>query len=271
MQQLIFKTKEKKMLKQLHNNRWGFVVISFVLILGLGCLLWIHYDLKNFKRQYVHPNEKTSLHENITETDAIDNSTEDQKGSPISESIIGDTKSTVNTNTDDMSMVDSNELGYPNSQENATDEANTMGTEKDEPLTPKEIRQRELKKRFEEIQSQMAELTAKAGGRVNAYSDPELQREMQQLTTELFQILQEGAKDEDRPVLNFFSNLFTMGNRLVDSNGELVLSEYVKIADQMEAAGMTEIATGTRAWAQVLIDKGYETVKPHQIQELMED
>ena len=62
-----------------------------------------------------------------------------------------------------------------------------------------------------------------------------------------------------------------MGNRLVDSNGELVLSEYVKIADQMEAAGMPEIATSTRSWAQVLIDKGYETVKPHQIQELMED
>ena len=78
------------MLKQLHNNTWGFVVISFILILGLGCLLWIHYDLKNFKRQYVHPNEKTSLHENITESDAIDNSTEDQRGLPISESTIGD-------------------------------------------------------------------------------------------------------------------------------------------------------------------------------------
>lgn len=269
MQQLIFKTKEKKMLKQLHNNRWGFVVVSFILILGLGCLLWIHYDLKNFQRQYGHPNEKTSLHENIAETDAIDNSTQDQKGASISESTLGDTKSTVNT--DDKHKVGSDELGHPNSQENATDEANTMEIEKDEPLTPEEIRQRELRKRFEEIQSQMAELTAKAGGRVNAFSDPELQREMQQLTTELFQILQEGVKDEDRPVFDFFSNLFTMGNRLVDSNGELVLSEYVKIADQMEAAGMTEIATSTRAWAQVLIDKGYETVKPHQIQELVED
>lgn len=258
------------MLKQLHNNRWGFVVIGFVLILGLGCLLWIHYDLKNFKRQYVHPNEKTSLHENITETDAIDNSTEGQTGSPISESTIGDTKSTVNTNTDDKHKVDSDALGHLNSQEKTTDEANTMEIEKDEPLTPEEIRERELGKRLKEIQSQMAELTTKAGGRVDAFSDPEIKREMQQLTTELFQILQEGVKDEDRPVFNFFSNLFTMGNRLVDSNGELVLSEYVKIADQMEAAGMTEIATGTRTWAQVLIDKGYKTVKPHQIQELME-
>ncbi len=259
------------MLKQLHNNTWGFVVISFILILGLGCLLWIHYDLKSFKRQYVHPNEKTSLHENITESDAIVNSTEGQKGSPISESTIGNTKSTVNTNTDDRSMVNSDELGHPNSQEKTTDEGNTMEIEKDEHLTPEEIRQRELRKRFKEIQSQMAELTTKAGGRVNAFSDPEIKREMQQLTTELFQILQEGVKDEDRPVFNFFSNLFTMGNRLVDSNGELILSEYIKMADQMEAAGMTEIATGTRTWAQVLIDKGYETVKPHQIQELMEN
>lgn len=258
------------MLKQLPNNRWGFIVIGFVLILGLGCLLWIHYDLKTFQRQYGHPNEKTSLHENITETDAIENSTEDQKGSPISESSIGDTKSTVNTNTDGKHKVDSDELGHPNSQENTTDEANTMETEMDEHLTPEEIRERELRKRFEEIQSRMAELTTKAGGRVNAFSDTEIQREMQQLTTELFQILQEGVKDEDRPVFNFFSNLFTMGNRLVDSNGELILSEYVKIADQMEAAGMIEIATSTRTWAQVLIDKGYETVKPHQIQELIE-
>lgn len=257
------------MLKQLHNNRWGFVIIGITLILGVGCLLWIHYDLKNFQRQYGHPNEKTGLHENITETDAIDNS-EDQKGLPISEAIIGDTKSTVSTNTDDKHKIDSDELGHLNSHEKTTDEAKTMETEKDEHLTPEEIRERELKKRLEEIQSQMAELIAKAGGRVNAYSDPEIKREMQQLTTELFQILQEGVKDEDRPVFDFFSNLFTMGNRLVDSNGELILSEYVKIADQMEAAGMTEIATGTRAWAQALIDKGYETVKPHQIQELVE-
>lgn len=257
------------MFKQLHNNRWGFVTIGITLILGLGCLLWIHYDLKNFRQQYVHPNEKTALHENITENDAIDNS-EDQKGSPISEAIIGDTKSTVSTNTDEKHKVDSDELGHLNSHEKTTDEAKTMETEKDEHLTPEEIRERELKKRVEEIQSQMAALIAKAGGRVNAYSDPEIKREMQQLTTELFQIMQEGVKDEDRPVFNFFTNLFTMGNRLVNANGELILSEYVKIADQMEAAGMTEIAKGTRAWAQALIDKGYETVKPHQIQELME-
>ena len=256
------------MFKQLHNNRWGFVMIGIILILGLGCLLWIHYDLKNFHQQYVHLNEKTGLHENITASDAIDNLTENQKSTPISESTIGETKSTVNTHADDKHKVDSDGLEHPDFQKKTTDEVNTM--EKDEHLTPEEIRERELRKRVEEIQSQMAALIAKAGGKVNAFSDPEIKREMQQLTTELFQILQEGVKDEDRPVFNFFSNLFTMGNRLVDSNGELILSEYIKIADQMEAAGMTEIATGTRAWAQALIDKGYETVKPHQIQELVE-
>lgn len=266
---MVSQQKEKKMFKQLHNNRWGFVIIGITLILGLGCLLWIHYDLKNFRQQYVHTNEKTGLHENITGSHTIDNLTENQKSTSISESTIGETKSTVNTH-DDKHKIDSDELEHPDFQEKTTDEVNTMELDKDEHLTPEEIRERELRKRVEEIQSQMAALIAKAGGRVNAYSDPEIKREMQQLTTELFQILQEGVKDEDRPVFNFFSNLFTMGNRLVDSNGELILSEYVKIVDQMEAAGMTEIATGTRAWAQALIDKGYETVKPHQIQELVE-
>ncbi len=258
------------MFKQLHNNKWGFVMIGITLILGVGCLLWIHYDLKNFRQQYVHPNEKIGLHENITESDATDNLTENQKSTPISGSTIGDTESLVNTHADDKHKVDSDKLEQPGLQEKTTDEVNTVEIEKDEHLTPEEIRERELRKRIEEIQSQMAALIAKAGGRVNAYSDPEIKREMQQLTTELFQILQEGVKDEDRPVFNFFGNLFTMGNRLVNSDGELVLSEYVKMADQMEAAGMTEIATGTRAWAQVLIDKGYETVKAHQIQELVE-
>lgn len=257
------------MFKQLHNNRWGFVSIGITLILGLGSLLWIHYDLKNFQQQYVHTNEKTGLHENITEANAIDNLTENQKSTPISGSSIGETKTTVNTH-DDKHKIDSDELEHPDFQDKTTDEVNTMEIDKDEHLTPEEIRERELKKRLEEIQSQMGALIAKAGGRVNAYSDPEIKREMQQLTTELFEILQEGVKDEDRPVFNFFSNLFTMGNRLVNANGELILSEYVKIADQMEAAGMPEIAKSTRTWAQALIDKGYETVKPHQIQELME-
>ena len=87
----------------------------------------------------------------------------------------------------------------------------------------------------------------------------------------MFQIMQEGVKEEDRPAYNFLMNVTTtMGNRLVNANGEMILSEYINMADQMEAAGMGEIAKSIRTFAQFLIDKGYETIRPEQIQELME-
>ena len=49
-------------------------------------------------------------------------------------------------------------------------------------------------------------------------------------------------KKEDQATLTFFMNLTTISNRLVNSKGEIIVSEYVKIADHMEAAGMGEIA-----------------------------
>ncbi len=92
---------------------------------------------------------------------------------------------------------------------------------------------------------------------------------MQQLTAEMFQIMQEGVKEEDKPVLTFFMNLMTMSNRLVNANGELVLSEYVKMVDQMEAAGMDEISKGIRGWAQNALDNGYEVIRVEEVQSLM--
>lgn len=77
-------------------------------------------------------------------------------------------------------------------------------------------------------------------------------------------------KKEDQPAFTFFMNLMTMGYKLVNSEGELIVSEYVKMAEHMEAAGMSEMAKGIRAWAQNAIDNGYEVIKPEDVQRLTE-
>lgn len=134
-------------------------------------------------------------------------------------------------------------------------------------LSPEELRERQLRKRLKEIFAQLKALSIKEGGKINASSSPEARLEMQQLMTEMFQIMQEGAGEID-PALNFFMNLMTMGNNLVNSKGEVIVSEYIKMADSMEAAGMGEMAKGIRAWAQIALDNGHEVIKAEDMMRL---
>ncbi|MCE2401772.1 hypothetical protein J4G08_12915 [Candidatus Poribacteria bacterium] len=253
------------MFKVFFINNWFFVGIGFILIFALGCYLWFQNDMANFRQKYapISQLDKSAETQQSGNLQAELNETAQSVESiPVSKNIGDGTYIATGTETENTKTDTDSTLEGMNEETTSIEEA-------EEILSPEELRERELKKRLKEIFAQMKVLTEKAGGKVDASSDPEVRHEMQQLTTELFQIMQEGVKEEDQPAFNFFMNLMTMSNRLVNSNGEIIVSEYVKIADNMEAAGMSEMAKGIRAWAQNALDNGYEVIKPEDIQRLM--
>lgn len=262
------------MYKEFLTSKWFFAGIGFVIVFGLGCYLWFQSDLTNFRQQHPPLDEETTQlvkseeteHSGNLQAELTDDQPDVQSVKSSSNSIqIADASHIVSSSEEDNSENSTDAALEGTSEETTVTEKTT-----EENLSPEELRKRELGKRLKEIFAQMKTLSMQEGGRVDASSSPEARREMQQLTTEMFQIMQEGAKEEDRPVLNFFTNLMAMGNNLVNSKGEMVLSEHIKMADQMEAAGMGEIAKGIRAFAQRAIDNGYEVIKPEEIQSLME-
>lgn len=257
------------MFKVFFYNNWFFIGIGFVLIFALGCYLWFHIDMANFRQKYAPISQLDKSIETKQSVNSLKNLTDTTQSEIIS---LQDGSASKDT-SDGTPLVKSEEAENTETETDWTLEGTidsiAKTEEAEESLSPEELRERELKKRLKEIFAQMKVLTEKAGGKVDASSDPEVRQEMQQLTTEMFQIMQEGAKEEDRPALTFFMNLMTMGNRLVNSKGEIIVSEYVKIADHMEAAGMGEMAKGIRALTQHAIDNGNEVIKPEEIQRLM--
>ncbi len=257
------------MFKEFLFNNWFFVGMGFIIVFALGCYLWFHIDMANFRQKNapisqldksIETEQPENSPKNFTDTTQLeitslqdDSASKDAAdGTPLAKN-----EAAENTETETDSTLE------------GTIDSITITDEAEENLSPEELRERELKKRLKEIFAQMKVLTEKAGGKVDASSDPEVRQEMQQLTSEMFQIMQEGAKEDDKPVLNVFMNLMSMSNRFVNSKGEIIVSEYVKIADYMEAAGMGEIAKGIRALTQQAINDGLEVIKPEEIQRLM--
>ncbi len=254
------------MFKEFLNNNWFFIGIGFVVIFGIGCYLWFQNDLANFRQHYASISQLSKSKETrkagslqTEQSDKPQPEAQSVKNSPAPKNTTDGTHSVTSTIEENSENVTDTTL------EGTIEETVSTEEEAAENLSPEELREQELKKRLKDISAQMKVLIEKAGGKVDASSDPEVRREMQQLTTEMFQIMQEGVKEEDQPAFNFFMNLMTIGNNSVNSKGELIVSEYVKMADLMESAGMGEIAKGMRALAQIAIDSGSDVIKPEHI------
>jgi hypothetical protein len=257
--------KEKKMFKEFLTNNWFFVGMGFIVVFAIGCYLWFQIDLANFRHELAPLDEEMNQPDKSAETEQSGNlqaeltdTDQSVKNIPVSKNV----SNAPHIATEDVKTDTDSTLEGMNAETATTEET-------EENLSPEELRERELGKRLKEIFAQMKALSIKEGGKVNASSSPQARRKMQQLTAEMFQIMQEGAKEEDKPVLTFFTNLMTMSNRLVNANGELVLSEYIKMADQMKAAGMDEMAKGIRGWAQNALDNGHEVIRVEEIQSLI--
>ena len=134
-----------------------------------------------------------------------------------------------------------------------------------EALSAEELRKQELKQQQQNIFEEIKALMATEGGALDSSTDKRKMEQMLLLQKELLQLQQEieGTSDPDA---NYFVDLAMMVNRGVNENGEMPVSEALKIADYMDADGSVESANTMRAVIQRAIDSGDEVIKSEHIE-----
>ncbi|MCG9134565.1 hypothetical protein J5I95_23115 [Candidatus Poribacteria bacterium] len=134
-----------------------------------------------------------------------------------------------------------------------------------EALSAEELRIRELKRQQRDIFAQIKTLVAAKGRGAHSSTDPEKMHEVIQLQKELLS-LQEEIDGNPNPAANFFLDLALMVNSSLNQNGELPVSESLKIVDYIEAGGDSETANRVRAVIQRAIASGDDVIKPEHVE-----
>ena len=131
-------------------------------------------------------------------------------------------------------------------------------------VSAEESRRRELQKQQSDIFAQIKELMATEGGAMHSSTDREKMHQILQLQKELLEIQEkiEGAPDV---VANYGLTLAEMVNSSLTPNGEIPVSEYVKITDYVAAEGDLETASRMRVVIQRALNSGDDVIKPEHI------
>ena len=183
----------------------------------------------------------TSVKKNVVSEDTADETTDTMSAGQSS------------TQTDADTLLESSPKEIADGEEQAP-----------ETLSAEELRKQEGAKRFKAIFAELNALSETQGGHLDHASSPEAKQEAQSLMLEMFNLIEEGAEDVP-PALRFFMNLMRGAFTLTNAKGEIIVSEYVKMAEDMEAAGMGDVAHGIRLFTQQAIERGDEVIKPEDI------
>ena len=130
----------------------------------------------------------------------------------------------------------------------------------EETLSAEELRNKEGRERLKNVFSKIRNLIASEGGKIDHTSSLSARVEFFHHQQELFRLFEEGA-DEIPAGLRFFMNLSMRMGNATNAAGEFPVSEYVNIADYMEAEGDVETATRMRAVAQSALGNGDDIIK----------
>lgn len=134
-----------------------------------------------------------------------------------------------------------------------------------EALSAEELRILELKKQQKDVFAQMKALIATESGALHSSTHREKMHKVILLQKELLNLQQE-MEGNSNPDANFFMDLALRVNSSLNQNGEMLVSESLKIADYMEASGKVEIANDIRDVALRAIESGYDVIKPEHIE-----
>lgn len=148
----------------------------------------------------------------------------------------------------------------------ATHEEITAEEEKaEDALSAEERRNREGRERFQNTYSKIRTLIADEGGKIDHTSPLSARVEFYHHLQELFHIIDEGS-DEIPPSFRFFMNLATRMGAGGTASGDFSVSDYLNVADFMDAEGDVETANRMRAVAQRALDNGDDILKPEHFE-----
>jgi len=135
----------------------------------------------------------------------------------------------------------------------------------EEALSAEERRNREGRERLQNTYSKIRDLIASEGGKIDHTSSLSARVEFFHLQQELFRLFEEGA-DEIPAGLRFFMNLSKRMSAGGTASGDFSVSEYVNVADFLDAEGDVETANRMRAVAQRALDNGDDILKPEHFE-----
>lgn len=255
------------MLRDILTSKWILGSISFLIILATSCYFWYQLEVSPYKKEAVIT---TELIQQI-KTPKIDTNdlTDDETITPAND-ISAENGKVSDTDTD----VDVERIIKEVAARNGMSEADIEKLVKDmaaeeeevkEPLTDKEKKARKLRQQQSKIFTQIKALIASSGGTSNhSTTGRQKNNEILELYKELVNIQQEIDGRSYDNINNFF-NLAGMVNNSLNQNGEMPVSEYLKLADYMEKIGNVDTSITMRVVAQRAIDSGDEVIKPNHI------
>lgn len=253
------------MLHDIFTNRWVLGSIGFLIIIGTSCYFWYQLEVSPYKKDAfitselvqdikTHKVDTNELTKNETKTPTNGISGEDGKVSDTDTDIQKIIKEVTAGN--EISEIDIEKL----LKDVAAEEEEVKGN-----LTEKEKKVRELRQKQSKIFTQIKALIASSGGTLNhTTTGRQKNNEILELYKELTKLQQEidGKPYDD---INIFFNLAGMVNNSLNQNGEMPVSEYLKLADYMEKIGNVDTSITMRVVAQRAIDSGDKVIKPNHI------
>ena len=139
-----------------------------------------------------------------------------------------------------------------------------IGAEEEEvekALSAEELRKREAKKRAKELFKEIGAIMKGAGGKIHSSTHPEEWRKISQLLQEA-----SGGGATMFTQMNDFAMRF---QNSVNSNGEMPVSEAIKMADYMESEnGDTFSATALRNLVQYTVNNGDDVIKLNELHKI---
>lgn len=260
------------MLRNIFSNREILVGVSFFALTIFGSLfyMWhVNQDIKaeNTRSQrFLRQIETNSRNKLSTETGQSTEPTDALENEVLVEAEnFDEMNSIVLNNTEDANGGTSEASAQDIITEAEIEEIIAEEEMAQEALSAEELRKQELKQQQADIFEQIKALMATEGGALDSSTDKEKMEQMLLLQKELLHLQQEieGTSDSDA---NYFMDLAMMVNRGVNHNGEMPVSEALKIADYMDAEGSVESANTMRAVIQRAIDSGDEIIKSEHIE-----
>ena len=255
------------MRRDILTSKWILGSIGFMIIFSTSCYFWYQLEVSPYKKEAVIT---TELIQQI-KTPKVDTNhlTEDETKTPTNGiSVENDKVSDTGTNIDIEKIIKEVAAGNGISEADIEKLLKDVAAEEEEvkeTLTDKEKKVRELRQQQSKIFTQIKALIASPGGTLNhSATGRQKNNEILELYKELVN-LQQAIDGKSYDNINNFFNLAGMVSNSLNQNGEMPVSEYLKLADYMEKIGNVDTSITMRVVAQRAIDNGDEVIKPNHI------
>ena len=229
------------MLSDILTNKWILGCIALLIVVAASCYFWYQHETSPYEKEAAKTAELVRQME-ISKVDT-DNLTEDE------------TKTSINSVLTDGGKVSDADI------ETLLEWIGAEEEEVKKALSAEELRKQEAKKRSRELFKEIGAIMKGAGGKIHSSTHPEEWRKISQLLQEA-----SGGGVTMFTQMNDFAMRF---QNSVNSQGEMHVSEAIKMADYMESENSdTFSATALRNLVEYTVNNGDDVIKLNELHKI---